>query len=223
MAKQIKSSIELAMEKMEKLPKLTKDEIRERQEKEYAPQGQAIVREFLTGTLAEARLEVELFKHEDERGEIVRKAFSASICQAIDLEDTETTAKVLEAIKALVRDHHLEETASRLDGLLQDYERQKQQELQTVEETENARLRDLGISGSAIRPNPRENEHWRQRWNELRQAFRPKADEIKQELTDHLLINRPIRGVYSSSVAYGAAKAYKAAYKVLDRLSNAGG
>ena len=112
MAKQIKSSIELAMEKMAKLPKLTKDEIRERQEKEYGPQGQAIARDLLTGALAETRLEVELFKHEDERGEIVRKAFSASLCQAIDLEDAETTAKVCNAIKLLVHDDYLEEAAS---------------------------------------------------------------------------------------------------------------
>ncbi len=187
MAKQIKSSIELAMEKMAKLPKLTKDEIRERQEKEYGPQGQAIARRFLTGDLPEDRLEAELFKHEDERGEIVRKAFSASLCQAIDLEDAETTARVLEGIKLLVHDDSLEEAASRLDGILQDYERQRQRELATLEEAEGACLRDLGVSGSAIRLNPRENEGWRQKFSELQQAFRPKLDEIEQELTDRLV------------------------------------
>jgi hypothetical protein len=193
MAKQIKSSIELAMEKMAKLPKLTKDEIRERQEKEYGPQGRAIARELLTGALAETRLEIELFKHEDERGEIVRKAFSASLCQAINLEDAETTAKVCDAIKLLVHDDYLEETASLLDGpegldgILRDYERQKQQELATIEEAESACVRDLGVSGSAIRLNPRENERWQQRWSELQQAFRPQVAEIKQELTDHLV------------------------------------
>lgn len=189
MAKQIKSSIELAMEKMAKLPKLTKDEIRERQEKEYAPQGQALARDLLTGVLAETRLEVELFKHEGERGRIVRKAFSASLCQAIDLEDAETTAKVCNAVKLLVHDDYLEEAARHLDGLdgiLQDYERQKQQELAAIEEAESACVRDLGVSGSAIRLNPRENERWRQKWSELQQAFRPQADEIKRELTDHL-------------------------------------
>jgi hypothetical protein len=187
MSKQIKSSIELAMEKMAKLPKLTKDEIRERQEKEYGPRGHAIAGEFLTGALAETRLEAELFKHEDEKGEIVRKAFSASLCRAIDLEDAETTAKVLEAIKLLLHDDYPEETASRLDGILRDYERQRQEELARMEEAESACLRDLRVSGSAIRLNPRENERWQQRWSELQQAFRPNADEIKQELTDHLV------------------------------------
>ena len=189
MAKQIKSSIELAMEKMAKLPKLTKDEIRERQEKEYAPQGQALARDLLTDVLAETRLKVELFKHEGERGRIVRKAFYASLCQAIDLEDAETTAKACDAIRLLVHDDYLEEAASHLDsldGILRDYERQKQQELAAIEEAESACLRDLGVSGSAIRPNPRENERWRRKWSELQQAFRPQADEIKQELTDRL-------------------------------------
>jgi hypothetical protein len=189
MAKQIKSSIELAMEKMAKLPKLTKDEIRERQEKEYAPQGQALARDLLTGVLAETRLEVELFRHEGERGRIVRKAFAASLCQAINLEDAETTAKVCNAIKLLVHGDYLEEAARHLDGLdgmLRDYERQKQQELAAIEEAEGACVRDLGVSGSAIRLNPRENERWRQKWSELQQAFRPQADEIKRELTDHL-------------------------------------
>ena len=177
------------MEKMAKLPKLTKDEIRERQEKEYGPQGQALARELLTGVLAETRLEVELFKHEGERGRIVRKAFSASLCQAIDLEDAETTTKVCNAIKLLVHDDYVEEAASHLDmldGILRDYELQKQQELAAIEEAESACLRDLGVSGSAIRPNPRENERWRRKWSELQQAFRPQADEIKQELTDRL-------------------------------------
>jgi hypothetical protein len=187
MGKQIKSSIELAMEKMAKLPKLTKEEIRERQEKEYGPQGQAIARKFLTGALAETKLEVELFKHEDERGDIVRTAFSASLCQAIDIEDAETTAKVLDAVEVLVQGDHLEETAGRLDTILRDYERQKQRELSKIEEAESARVRDLGISGSAIRLNLRENERWQQRRGELQQAFRPKVDEIKQELTDHLV------------------------------------
>jgi len=189
MAKQIKSSIELAMEKMAKLPKLTKDEIQERQEKEYAPQGQTLARELLTGVLAETRLEVELFRHEGEPGRIVRKAFSAALCQAIDLEDAETTTKVCNAIKLLVRDDYLEEAVSHsdsLDGILQDYERQKQQELATIEAAESARVRDLGVSGSAIRLNPRENERWHQKWSELQQAFRPQADEVKRELSDHL-------------------------------------
>jgi len=171
---------------MAKLPKLTKDELRERQEKECAPQGRALARELLTGALAESRLEAELFRHEGERGRIVRKAFSTALCQAIDLEEAQTTTKVCNAIRQLLHDDRVEAAASRLDGLLRDYERQKQQERAVIEEAESTRLRDLGISGSAIRLNLRESERWRQKTSELQRAFRPRVDATRQELDDRL-------------------------------------
>ena len=186
MSKPIKSTLELAMEKAAKLPKLTEEEIRERREKEYGPLGRAIAEGFLAGSLAATRLEVELYKHEDERDEIVRKSFVASMCESIDLEDRLTNARVFEGIEVLVQDDRLEETARRLDDTLGDYERQKQRELAATEEAENVRVRDLGVSGSAIRLNLQENEGWRQRLSELRRAFLPKVDEIKRELSEHL-------------------------------------
>jgi hypothetical protein len=188
-SKPIKSSIELAMEKMAKLPRLTKEEVRARQEKEYAPVGQSIARGFLTGALAETRLEAELFKHEDDRGEIVRRAFSAFLCRSIDLEDAKTTVRVLEAIRLLLHDDCPEETTGLLDGLdglLRDYEQRKQRELTAIEEAGGSCLRELGVSGSAIRPNPRQNERWQRRWDELQQTFAPKTQAIKRELADHL-------------------------------------
>lgn len=185
MSKRIKSTLELAMEKVAKLPKLTKEEIRERQEKEYGPLGRAMAKRFLMDDLVATRLEVELFKHGDERDEIVQKAFVAGMCQSIDLEDEKTNAKVFEGIRVLAADDRLEETARRWDDIFQDYERQKQRQLATVEEAENARLRDLGVSGSAIRLNLQENEGWRQRLSELQRAFLPKVEEIRRELSDH--------------------------------------
>jgi hypothetical protein len=189
MSKPIKSTLELAMEKAAKLPELTREEIRERQEREYAPMGRAIAERFLTGDLAEKRLQVELFEREGEPGEIVRKAFAERMCQSIDLEDAEITTKVLEGARAIVGDEPLEETSRRLEELVRDCERQTQRELAEVEEAENARLRDLGISGSAIRVNPRASEGWPQRMGELQREFQPKLDAIRRELSDHLLRN----------------------------------
>jgi len=187
MSKPIKSTLELAMEKAAKLPELTQEEIRERLEKEYVPLGRAIAERFLSGDLAEKRLQAELFEREGEPGEIVRKAFAERMGQAIDLEDAETIARVLEGAEALVGEGSSREMASRLEGMSREYERRKQRELAAAEESENARLRDLGISGSAIRVNPRASEGWRRKMVELQREFHPKLDEIRRELTDHLL------------------------------------
>jgi hypothetical protein len=183
----IKSSIELAMEKMAKLPKLTEEELRERQESEYGPRGRAIAARFLAGDLEATRLGAELSSYKDERGEIVRKALLVSLCQSIDLEDAHATAKALEGIHELVHCDSVEETSNRLGDILRDYEQQRQRQLETTQGAEDPRLRDLGISGSAIRLNPDHNEAWCRARTELQQRFLPKVDQIKRELTGYLL------------------------------------
>ncbi len=186
MSGKIKSTIELAMEKAAKLPRLTKEEIRQQQEKEYAPRGGAIAGRFLSGDIAEEDLEAELSRYQGEQGEIVRRAFLASLCQAIDLEDAEATARVFEGIKVLVHDDQLEETARRSSGILQDYQEQRQREFARTEQAESVNLCELGVSGSAIRLNMEQSQGWREKRSELLEEFRPRADEIKRELSDHL-------------------------------------
>jgi hypothetical protein len=191
MSGKIKSTIELAMEKAAKLPRLTEEEIRQQQEKEYGPRGRAIAGRFLAGDLAEEDLDAELSRYQGEQGEVVRRAFLASLCQAIDIEDTQATARGLEGIKALVRDDLLEETSRRLSGILRGYQEQSQREFARAEQAEAVTLRELGVSGSAIRLNMEQSERWREKRCELLEGFRPKLDEIKRELSDHL------RGVIS--------------------------
>ena len=187
MSKKIKSTLELAMEKAAKIPALTEEEVRQRLEREYAPRGRVIAERFLAGDLAATRLDFELEEFRGEEGEIVRGAFLASMCQSIELEDPERAARVLEGVKLLMGDDRVEEASSRLRELIRDYQEERQREFAAVESAERELLRDLGVSGSAIRLNPRENERWRQRWSELQQAFHPKADEIKRKLTEHLI------------------------------------
>jgi hypothetical protein len=183
----IKSSIELAMEKMAKLPKLTEEELRERQEREYEPRGRAIAARFLADDLEATRLASELSSYEGERSEIVRKALLTSLCQSINLEDARTTAKALEGIKELVDDSPVEKVSNRLDDVLRDYEQQRQQQQETTQRSEDPRLHDLGISGSAIRLNPDQNEAWCKAQTELQRRFVSQVDQIKRDLTDRVL------------------------------------
>jgi hypothetical protein len=186
MSGKIKSTIELAMEKAAKLPRLTEEELRQQQEKEYGPRGRVIGGRFLAGDLAAQELDAELSRYQGEQGEIVRGAFLASMCQAIDIGETEATARGFEGIKTLVRDDHLEETSSRLSGILRDYEEQRQREFAKTEQAEAVNLRELGVSGSAIRLNMEQSEGWREKRSELLAEFRPKLDDLKRELSDHL-------------------------------------
>lgn len=186
MSGKIKSTIELAMEKAAKLPRLTKEEIRQQQEKEYGPRGRAIAGRFLAGDLAAEDLDAELSRYPGEQGEMARAAFLASMCQAIDVGETEATARGFEGIRALVRDDRLEETSSRLGGILRDYQEQQQREFAKTEQAEAVTLRELGVSGSAIRLNMEQSEAWRAKRSALLAEFRPKLDQLKRELSDQL-------------------------------------
>jgi hypothetical protein len=187
MSGKIKSTIELAMEKAARLPRLTEEEIRQRREEEYAPRGRAIAERFLTGDLSETGLDVELGRYPDEQGETVRRTFLETMCGSIDLEDAETSARAFEGIAVLVRDEHLEEASRRSSGIAREYQEQREREFAKAEEAESGSLRDLGVSGSAIRLNMAHSQRWREKRNELLQRFRPWLEEIQRALSDHVL------------------------------------
>jgi hypothetical protein len=194
MSGKIKSTIELAMEKAAKLPKPTAEEIRRRREEEYQSRGGAIAERFLAGELSEGEVEIELGRHHGEEGEIARGAYLSALCRSIALEDAATLTRAFEGIGVLVRDDFLGEMAERLRGIFQDYEQQMQQELARTEASESASLRDLGVSGSAIRLDLRRSERWRERQDELLRRFRPKLDVLRRELGDHLLSRGQVPG-----------------------------
>jgi hypothetical protein len=108
------------------------------------------------------------------------------MCEAIGIGEAEATARAFEGIETLVRDDRLEETSSRLRGILQDFQEQRQRELARAEQAEAVILRELGVSGSGIRINMEQSEAWREKRSELLARFRPKLDELKRELSVYL-------------------------------------
>jgi len=184
---EIKSTLELALEKAAKLPRLTEEEIREQREKEYGPRARAAAGRFLAGEVTGEELVVDVLKYGNEEGEVFRKAFLESILEDVLFEEPGKTARAIEGIRVVLEDDYREEANRCLQAVLCDYEAEKQRVLAELEKSESTRVRALGISGSAIRLNLRENEEWRQRDSELREAFEPKLDQVKQQLARHLV------------------------------------
>ena len=56
----------------------------------------------------------------------------------------------------------------------------------SLPQAEAVTLRELGVFGSAIRLNMEQSEGWREKRSELLAEYRPKLDELKRELSDHL-------------------------------------
>ena len=184
MSKKIKSTLELAMEKAARLPKLTPEEIRQRLERDHAPRGRAIAERFLAGNLTGAQLHSELSTYAGEEGEIVREACLALMRQSIDLEDADRTARAFDGVGLLVGDECVAEASHRFGELLRDYQEQRRRAFVAAEGAESERLRGLGISGSAVRPNPEQSRIWQDRRSRLTSAFLPRLEEIRRALGD---------------------------------------
>ena len=183
---EVKSTLELAMEKAARLPRLTKEEIREQREKELAPRARTTAARFLSGDLNGEEIAAEVMSYQKEDGEIFRHAFLESLFEPIVAGEAGKTERAVEGIRALLDVDHAEQATSRLNSVLREYERRKGLGLAEMEASETERLRALGISGSAIRINLQGCASWKQREVELREEFGPKLDEIKLELIRHM-------------------------------------
>ena len=63
--------------------------------------------------------------------------------------------------------------------ILDDFENRKNKTLQENEASEREKLNALGISGSAVRPNLKDNESLKKNLDELRASFEPELEELR--------------------------------------------
>ncbi|MCP4755740.1 MAG: hypothetical protein GY866_33160 [Proteobacteria bacterium] len=180
--KHVKSAIELAMEKVSKMPKLKSEEIKEHREREWVSIGEAAANKYIQGTLRTTHLATELSKYPGDNGRIVRSALLATLTRSISLEDTETNGRMFEALQAVEPREKLGRVRDGLDTLMVDYQLKKQQEYVSLVKKEKTRLQRLGISGSAVLPNLVEDEAWRQKLKEIIQRYDSKLNALKKQL-----------------------------------------
>ena len=69
----IKSALEIAMEKISRLPELTPEEIAGQKEREYMPIGEALCQRYLNGAITDKDLSFELEKCHGDKEHIVRR------------------------------------------------------------------------------------------------------------------------------------------------------
>ncbi len=179
---EIKSAWEIALEKVEKLGKLSPEEIRRQREERCTSIGQALASKYLSG-LDLWQLEVELDKYEGEERELVRKVVVAKLVQSIELGNHQLLEKVLGGVFHLRQEGGMEKTREEFEQLFDEYEQMKRKRGEEIERSAKEMLHQLRISGSAIEAiNPRAREEWQLKLNELAQPFNERLEELKQAL-----------------------------------------
>ncbi len=178
----IKSALEIAMEKVAKMPKLTPQEIREQKEREYRPRGEVIANRYLVNALRGTDLEIELGKYQGEEAQIVRKAFLSTMCHSIQLDDADKSRRAIDGVRASGIHIDLGEIRQEFEEISSAFNRAQEKTCQTLEASQKKILLGLGISGSAVRPNVKENEDWQNELHKMRLPYDLRIDKLKERL-----------------------------------------
>jgi hypothetical protein len=180
---EIKSAWELAMEKVEKLGKLSPEELQRQKTEKFGSIGQGLAEKYLSGlTLRDLKLELD--KHKGEERELVRAALAPKLIDAIELGDAERLLKVVEAMLGLkLKNEELEAVKDEIEGLFAEYREAEQKKRREVETAARGVLHQLRISGSAIGSvNPEIVPEWKNELDKIAQPYRERLDGLKARL-----------------------------------------
>lgn len=179
----IKSALEIAMEKVAGMPGLSQEEITEQKEREYRPIGEAMARRYLESAIRVGDLPGELGKYRGDEGRIVKRAFLSSLYRSIELGDAARGRRAMEGIQVLVgASRRLEEAKGEFEATSGEFEREINRKREAFETMEKERLRRLGISGSAIRPNVKDREDWQQERSRIGHEYGSRLDKLRKIL-----------------------------------------
>jgi hypothetical protein len=182
----MKSAFEKALEKVDKLGKLSPEEMREREEAEYTPIGRAIAERFLGHGHNKILLEeVERYSG-DEKGIVVRATLSRLV-EAIDLTSGDLIQRSLDGLLALKGEERIGETIDSIRILSAEYQEEREQEYErekeNIEKSERELLHQLRITGSAVGAvNPKASESQSLVYGQLNSRFNERLETLKYEL-----------------------------------------
>ena len=181
---EIKSAWELAMEKVDKMGKLSPEELQQQKEDRCRSIGRGLAEKYLSGSSLRD-LKLDLDRHKGEEGELVRAALASKLIDAIEPGDAERLAKVVEAISGLKlkSEDGLPAARSEIEGLVAEYREAEQKKRREVETAARGVLHQLRISGSAIGSvNPEVVPEWKNELDKIAQPYRERLDGLKARL-----------------------------------------
>lgn len=183
---EMKSAFERAFEKVDKLGKLSPEEMREREEAEYTPVGRAIADRFLGhGHKQILKEEVERYST-DEKGIVVRATLSRLV-EAIDVSSGDLIQRSLDGLLTLKGKERIGGTIDRIKILFTEFQEERVQEYErekeNIEKSEREMLHQLRITGSAVGAiNPKASESLSLVYEQLNARFKERLEVLKQEL-----------------------------------------
>jgi len=181
----IKSALEIALEKAQKLGGLSEDEKQRQKDEELMTAAEALVKRYLNG-LPLKDIDLEMAKHKEEERSVVGNHVLSRLLNRIYINQDATNEKLLAAIEHILPKSEL---TRNIGDLLREYrtavDKARQDNLGKLEADKRSELEQKGISGSALEPAIETSSEWLQLTEKLNAYYEQRLDEIKRTLPAH--------------------------------------
>ncbi len=182
----MKSALERALERADRMGKLSPEEMHRQNVARYVPAGEAIAQRFL-GHGQISILSEQLEKLENQGRSIAKDSAIAILISSIDLEDRDLTQRALEGIIGLKGSQETEKIADKVMALFGSYAWQKKMWHEDHAEDAGKKTKHqmftAGISGGAVAGiNIESDDEWIKKTDELRSEFNQHLIRMKVSL-----------------------------------------
>jgi len=175
---EIKSALELAMEKSKKYV-ISDKEREEIKEKEVLQKATGLFHRYKEGHLSLSEMMREIERTDKKMREKVKEVLLLQSVDTLSLEeDAERLFSVFESIKG----RSLNDVKEEFQNLRSIYQNEIEEARQKLSLQLVEALKDEGIDGDAVEPNVEGSEEWKGRVEEVNRSHREKLKEIKDAL-----------------------------------------
>ena len=175
---EIKSSVELAMERTKKFA-LSDQEKEELKRKEVLQKASSLFHRYRDGHLSLNEVLKQIEKMEEKTATTVKQSLLSQWIDALSLDDGhERTFKGMESLKR----QSLDEVRKKFQHLLSQYQAEKEKVKEKMRIQLAEALKKKGIYRSAVEPNFEKSDLWTKESEKLDHSYKMKLEEIKQQL-----------------------------------------
>ena len=175
---EIKSSLELAMERTKKVA-ISEKEKEEFKQKEVLQKATSLFHRYREGHLPLNDILKEIEKMEQKTAATVKELLLSQWIDTLSLDDD--SERILKAIESL-KQKTIDEVKQKFHHLLSQYQKEKEKIKEEVKAQFIKALKGKGIHGSAVEPNLEGGERWKKEKEKLDHSYKIKLEEIKQQL-----------------------------------------
>jgi hypothetical protein len=176
---EIKSSLELAMEKTKKFI-ISEKEKEEMKQKEVLQKATSLFHRYRDGLLSLNEILRQIERMEKETATTVKKILLSQWVNALSLDDEEE--RILKGIESLEQ-RNIDEIKQKFRYLVSQYQGEKEKVKEKARLQMIADLRKDGIYGSAVEPRLKGSGLWKREIEKLNHSYKMKLEEIKEQLT----------------------------------------